>query len=460
MAPASIRARMTSGYVVVLMLTLLGSGVAVYVLLSRALVQRVDEMLDFELAEARERLAAGLPIEELSQEPAAFHETFLLRILAADGRVLAQSSRLDRHSVALPAKLPSGAGTYHWDARLGGSNSYRWVIGEARNGTERMFVQIATSREALEDELEKVRRVLLTMLPAGALAAAFGGYWMAGRALVPVQRMTEAAHRISADNLGDRITVACSHDELGQLATTLNAMLDRIDQAFAASRRFTADAAHELRTPIASIRAEAELCLRSRREIPEYEQILGSVLEEAERLTRLTDRLLLLSRNDAEARFPVRSLRLDLLVARLAEGLQPTARKAGLELRVEELPPVVVDGDDDLLSQAFDNLLDNAVKYTGAGGTITVRGGSDDGWACVEISDTGIGIPEELLPRVFDRFYRVDPSRSRHTGGTGLGLSIARSVIQRHGGTINVMSRRGSGSRFLVSLPTIAEQLG
>src|SRR5262249_5381984 len=158
-------------------------------------------------------------------------------------------------------------------------------------------------------------------------------------ALAPVQRMTEAARRISADNLGDRISVASPHDELGQLAKTLNAMLDRIDQAFVAARRFTADAAHELRTPVASIRAEAALRLRSRRDIEEYQRTLASVLDEAERLTRLTDRLLLLSRDDAGAPFPTRPLRLDLLVREVAEGILPAARAAGLDLRIEDTTP-------------------------------------------------------------------------------------------------------------------------
>jgi heavy metal sensor kinase len=322
---------------------------------------------------------------------------------------------------------------------------------------ERRVVQIATPLKSYEQDLAALRGVLWTILPAGLAFSTLGGYWLAGRTLAPVGWMTEAARRISAANLGERIEVVHEDDELGRLATTLNAMLDRIDRAFVAARRFTADAAHELKTPLASLRAEAEVALILPRSSDDYRDALRSVVEEAERLSRLAERLLILSAEDAGVELPRRSFRLDEVVREAAEHALEAADRAGLMLELQELPESVVAGDRDLIRQVFDNLLENALKYTPAGGAVRVRGRHDEGRAVVEVIDTGLGIPPGAIQRVFDRFYRVDVSRSRRTGGTGLGLSIVRAVVERHGGTADAESIPGRGSTFRVSLPVAAQ---
>jgi heavy metal sensor kinase len=450
MAPPSIRLRLAAWYGALLMVTIAGLGVAVCMLTARSLLGRVDAALDFEFEEAAERLAGG----RSADAPAAFHEAYLLRILLPDGRTLAQSPVLDGLSFPTPDAGGVGGPPGHVSVRLSGLGPCRVVTGAVGTGARRRVVQIAASLAPYEGELAELKGVLWAILPAGLVVATGGGYWLAGRALAPVQRMTETAQRISAANLGDRIEVANPTDELGRLGVTINEMLDRIDRAFAATRRFTADAAHELRTPLASIRAEAEVALLARRSPEDYETALCSVVEEVERLSRLTDRLLLLAQGDSGASLPRRPIRLDDVVRAAVGDAAGTASREGVALRIGGLPRFEVQGDQDLLRQAFDNLLDNAVKYTPAGGVVTVRGCRDGARAVVEVCDTGVGIPPEALPRVFDRFYRVDASRDRRTGGTGLGLSIVKAVVERYDGTVEASSTPGEGSTFRVSLPT------
>lgn len=453
MPTASIRVRLTAWYGAVLMVTVVGLGAATYLMLARSLRERVDATLDFEFEEARERLDAGHRPVELAGAPAAFHESFLLRVLGPGGRVLAESPRLAGLPLAVP---PAGSGAgpaAHFDARLGPIGPCRVVSGRVGSGPERRTVLIATSLDAYLGELEELRGALLTILPAGLAAAMLGGYWLAGRSLAPVGRMTEAARRISAENLGERIAPAGPGDELGRLAETLNAMLDRIDLAFGATRRFTADAAHELRTPLATIRTEAEVALLATRDPEAYREALRSVVEEAERLSRLADRLLLLSREDAGVALTRRPVRLDEAVRQAADAAAVVARGAGVSLRIGPLCPARVAGDPDLIRQVLDNLVGNAVEYTPAGGEVVVSARRADGRVVLEVRDTGVGIPGDALPRIFDRFYRVDESRSRRTGGTGLGLSIAKAAVERHGGTIEVASVPGLGSTFRVAFP-------
>jgi heavy metal sensor kinase len=243
-------------------------------------------------------------------------------------------------------------------------------------------------------------------------------------------------------------------DELGRLSRTINAMIARLERSFAEIRRFTADASHELRTPLTAIRAEAEVALGRRLTEAEHQALLGSILEECERLTRLIDQLLALAREDAGARTGGRT-EVDLadLVDGVVDTMRPLADAKGVRLLRGGKDSPRVQGDGGRLRQVFSNLLDNAIKYTPEGGTVEVRVGRRDRSAVVTVRDTGIGIPAEHLPRVFDRFYRVDKARTRAEGGTGLGLSIARSIVAAHGGRIELESAPGRGTACTVTLP-------
>ena len=261
---------------------------------------------------------------------------------------------------------------------------------------------------------------------AGALG---GGYVLARKALAPVDRLVAMAQEITSTRLDRRLDVANPGDELGRLASTLNDMIARLERSFDEIRRFTADAAHELRTPLASMRTEIEVALRSTRSAERDEHILESLLEEIERLTRLVAQLLYLCREDAglpaSQRLPVR---LDELVRDVANHLQVLAREKGLTLEVAGLPAIVVHGDADRLRQLFWNVLDNAVTYTSSGGAISVWGDQAGNRAHIVVADSGIGIPAPHLSRVFDRFYRVDPRAATRRAAPDWGWpSAARS---------------------------------
>jgi signal transduction histidine kinase len=244
------------------------------------------------------------------------------------------------------------------------------------------------------------------------------------------------------------------HDELGQLAETVNEMIARLERSFAEVRRFTADASHELRTPLAAIRSEAEVALGRGGLAEEQRQLLGSILEECARLARLTDQLLTLAREDAGTAGPPREpLDLTALATSAAETMRALAEVGGVRLRVASDGPVRAWGDAARLRQVFFNLIDNAVKYTPEGGEVVVRVEAQGGLAVATVRDTGEGIAPEHLPRVFDRFYRADKARTRERGGTGLGLSIAQSVVAAHGGRIELESAPGRGTTARVVLP-------
>jgi heavy metal sensor kinase len=304
---------------------------------------------------------------------------------------------------------------------------------------------------------------IATMVPLALVLASGGGWLLARRALRPVDMMTEAARRIGAERLGQRLVGADVEDELGRLARTLNEMLARLEAAFSEMRRFSADASHELRTPLTVLKGEIEVALRSERDSAEYQRVLVSALDEVERMTRLVEDLLLLSRADAGAlRFERERVELDRLVEEVCKQGEFLGRGRGVQVSLRSLEPLVVEGDGQKLQQVLLNLVDNAVKYTPAGGHVGVglrqSSAAPDRQPEAEIfvQDDGIGIQPDAVPHLFDRFYRADPARSRDGSGAGLGLCIAKTIAEAHGGTIAVTSALGAGSTFTVHLPLMA----
>jgi len=305
-------------------------------------------------------------------------------------------------------------------------------------------------------ELHELLVAILIGLPIALAISALGGYSLARRALRPVEEISAQAQTISAERLGRRLPVENPHDELGHLAGVLNDLLARLEMSFEQMRRFTADASHELRTPLTAIRSVGEGALRGRDVNPAGRDVIGSMLEEVERLTTLVDALLTLSRAEG-GHMPVRreSVALLDLTREVASHLSVLAedKHQQIDLRSDNgLAPV--EADRAVLREAFINLLDNAIKYSPDGARIAVRlHGDGGGMACVDISDQGPGIPPEHQERIFERFYRIDKARSRDMGGAGLGLAIAKWAIDAHGGSIHVESRPGEGSTFRVTLP-------
>jgi heavy metal sensor kinase len=284
--------------------------------------------------------------------------------------------------------------------------------------------------------------------------ASVSGYWLAGRVLRPVRIMAETAQDLSEHDLHRRIELDLPADELGDLATTLNGMLARLEAAFASLRRFTADAAHELRAPLALMRTEAEVALRGDGVSEDGRRVLETVVAEVDRLSRSADQLLLLARADAGVLEPLRE-EVDVtdLLEETAVRWLPTLRERGIELQTT-IPhkggTLVADGG--MLRRLLDNLLDNAARHTPAGGRISMAGDAVDGGWVLSLADTGPGIDPGLRPRVFERFTRADSARGRDTGGAGLGLSLCAAIVELHGGSL-ALDEDHPGTRWVLRLP-------
>ena len=314
------------------------------------------------------------------------------------------------------------------------------------------------------ETLDAFRAYLLWFAPLLLLAASAGGYWLSRRALAPVDALARTARTISGHNLSSRLEPLHTGDELQRLSDTLNEMLARIESAFRRITEFTADASHELRTPIALIHTEAELALRRSRDESEYREALRQILLQADRTAKLVEELLALARADSGAEaFQMKPIDLLTTLQESASKWQQVASLRNLQfeqhLDVQRLP---VMGDENALRRVIDILLDNAFKYTPSPGKVTLSAkqqdndntNNKDGRVVLTVEDSGIGIALEDQARIFERFYRVDKARSRELGGAGLGLAIAQWIVHLHHGSITVKSELGKGSVFQVELPT------
>lgn len=297
-------------------------------------------------------------------------------------------------------------------------------------------------------------------LPAALLAAIWGGYFLVQRALRPVEEIAQKAQQITQHNLSERLPVARTGDELERLSLSLNLMIGRLEDAIQNSKRFVADASHELRTPLTVLRGELENLTQDPRLDVAARDTLGSMLEEVERLTHIVEGLVALSRLDAgDAKTEWVQFDLAELATTTADQMNLLAEDKGISVQCNSKPNVLVEGDRARLKQVVVNLLDNAIKYTPGGGSIQLNVTSQNGHAILDVADSGIGIPPEAVPHVFERFFRVDKARSRDEGGSGLGLSIVKSICTAHGAEVQVESTVGKGSRFRIKLP-LARQPG
>ena len=319
----------------------------------------------------------------------------------------------------------------------------------------RYLVELGTSLEPVETVQDRLLTLLGMLLPVLVACAAGGGYLLVQRALRPVEDMSRTAAQISVQNLDERLPVMHTGDALQELSLSLNHMLGRLRDSVQASRRFLADASHELRTPLTVIKGELQEIVRGSECPPELRERIGSTLEEVARLERLVAGLLVLSRLDAgDAQREWVDVDLGELAASTVEQMRLVAEDRGVQLDASPLRPLSVRGDRSRLKQVIVNLLDNAIKFTPRGGSVSLSTAERPGVALLEVRDTGIGIPPEALPHVFERFFRADEARTREgdtaDGGAGLGLSIVRSICAAHGAEIEVESTPGSGSCFRV----------
>jgi heavy metal sensor kinase len=321
-------------------------------------------------------------------------------------------------------------------------------------GRAKYLIETGAPMDEMQADLRKWLVFLLVLLPIVAAIALGGGYVLVGRALSPVHRIAASAERISSHNLSERLPLANTGDELDRLSGALNRMIDRLDSAFQYSRRFVADASHELRTPLTILRGELEMLALEPGLSPEARDRLGSALEEVERLANIVEGLFAISRLDAgEAAAEWVKFDLAQLAAGTADQMSLMAEDRKIQVRCNAPRSVWVEGDRARIKQVVVNLLDNAIKYTPEGGEVDLKVGAQNSTAVLEVADNGPGIPPEALPRVFERFFRVDNVRSRLQGGAGLGLSIVKSICAAHRGRVEASSTFGQGSCFRVELP-------
>jgi heavy metal sensor kinase len=453
----SIRWRLTLWNLAVLAVALAGMGGLVYGLMRQTLYQRIDRSLQTELEELQhDSRLASQPEQRLRHWIYEFkeHENVSCVVYRPDGKIFLRTEELATESVP-PAPAGVSAVPKYANVLLPYIGRQRTLTTELQVGDSHYPVVFLAPLSEVDQALGQLLAVLTT---ATAICVLVGGglaYLQARKALAPMDQLHRLTQEITAERLNHRLPVGFANDELGRLTQTINAMIARLEHSFTEIRRFTADASHELRTPLTAIRAETEVALRQELTLPEQQLILASVLEECERLTRLTEQLLSLSREDAGLCQPAREdVELGHLIEQAVETMRPAAEKKNLRLNSFKNGRMLVSGDETRLRQVLYNLLDNAIKYTPEGGSIEVRLRPEQAKAVMTIHDTGIGISSEHIPRVFDRFYRVDKARSREQGGTGLGLSIARSIVQSHNGQIDVVSRPGEGTTFTIRLPS------
>ena len=484
----SLRFRMTCLYVLILAATFVLAGFIVYRLTDRTLRADLDDLLElraegiaesidtFWAVESQAAPQAGRPLGSANKaDNAAFREAaqrwveerildpvlvdIVVQVFGPAGELIAASQ-----SVAGATLLPFEDLT----PDLAPAARFLNIVSQDPSGERARFralsypvadagrlayvVRVLSPLTSIEASLSKLRLMMFLILPVAVVLSGVAGAWLAGRTLRPIDRLIDSARDISAENLRVRLPVPPTRDELSRLAETFNGMLERVEQGFSFQRQFWEDVAHELKTPLAIMKGEIEVALRSGGGPQEDKEVLASNLEEVERLVRLIEKMLTLARLDrGGAPLEMSGLDLSALAGRAVEDFRGPAGDKRIDLGFAGPADVPIRGDEARLRGLIYILLDNALKFTPAGGRVRVEVASEGGQARLAVSDTGPGIGEDELPLIFERFRRA--GRIAEGGGFGLGLSIAKAVAEGHGGRIEVRSGPGAGSTFTVLLP-------
>lgn len=459
-----LRIRMTIWYGMLLGATLVVFGVLLYAGLTWRLHQTFDEQLDTQadiVLSAVQAAPDGVTIRFANQDLA--QREVYIRLIARGGQTQQEQGQ---GAGAIPIDPNS------FQRALNGTKTYRSVSPGSRgdphlrilsvpvystdHSTVLGVLEVGLDRNDLDDTLDALALALLLIVPVATLIAVLGGYVLSAPVLRPISHITRLARQIGEHDLHARLDLTLPDDEVGRLASTFNDMLARIEQAFARQYRFTSDAAHELRTPISLLRGQVDLALARPRTAEDYVDALRAVDDDLVRLTNLTAALLSLARLDNPTPIP------EVMTFDLAETIESLAATYAVALTANEirlqlsLVPSPLVADEDLVIQVLVNLLDNAIAYTPAGGTITITCQPSASLVTLVVQDTGAGIAPPDLPHIFDRFYRPDAGRTRARGGAGLGLAICQSIVAAHGGTIAATSTVGSGTSFTITLPRTA----
>ncbi len=447
-----IRLRLTLWYVLLMGVTFTAFSIFLIIQFENSLRIAMDSSLQITVSKTIAALdeedlieTGKLTFDHVNQTPPV-SKGFAMRILSAKGDVWDTYNAVESVSnwgeVEADYSTQSNEWRIHSQPIVDSDNN---VIG---------WIQAAQSLKPVEQTVRDLREQLLFGVPVILLLAGLGGYFLANRALKPVDQITKTAQSINLQDLSKRIHYQGTMDEVGRLAQTFDQMLERLQESFERERRFTSDAAHELRTPLTVLKGQIEVTLSRERNSGEYEKKLRELSVQVDRMIRLSNALLFLSRSDQnQISFQPTSVNLTELLGVLVEQLRPLADEKNLRFHTQFVNDLFVNGDNDHLIRLFINLMENALKYAAVNGEVTIIAEKEARNARVEIHNSGNGIPSEHIPHLFERFYRVDAARSSQTGGNGLGLAIAQEIVRLHKGEIHVNSAPGQGVTIKVSLP-------
>jgi heavy metal sensor kinase len=461
----SIRFRLTVWYAGLLAGLLVLFGASVYIGLGHYLKRTLTDSLARDARQIGEALLVNISlsgeayvVDEINEHLAPEKKGLFVRVTRADGSTL-YTSGLPRDDSFDPGGVTAAHGdltqaSTRVERLPGGSELIICAVPYLSRDGSRFLIEAGTPLKQSESVLHGLLLTFAVGLPLVVGVAIAGGYVLTRRALAPVGEITRTAEQITSRNLSERLPEAKTGDELEMLSTALNRMIARIEESFWHVNRFSADASHELRTPLTVLRGELEAIVQRPDLAPDVRETIGSALEETERLSKIVESLLAISRLDAGEALMTRE-RFDFgdLVIGTADQMRLLAEDKQINMKCNAICHVEIEGDPHRLKQIVVNLLDNAIKYTSEGGEVEISVGAANGNAVLEVSDSGAGIPPESVPYLFDRFYRVDEARSRQIGGAGLGLSIVKSICTAHEGRVSVVSTEGKGSRFTVELP-------
>ena len=459
-----LRVRLTLWYGSALAMVLITFSVVLYVLTARNLRDDVDQSLEETATAAVRSLQERgfLPLideeELLSQFPELARIDKFFQIFSPSGTITIRSPNIRQHEVPLSRTALEATfkgQTILESARYPHEPPLRLIsVPIIHRGNLLYIVQVGTSMESIEDTLRRFLILLIVAMPIALAVSLAAGWFLAGRALRPVDAITLAAQRIAAGDLSQRLTMPTAPDEIGRLAGTFNNMIGRLDTSFRQIRQFTSDASHELRTPLTVMKGETELVLRRPRALEDYQAVLESNLEEIDRMTRIVEELLFLSRADmGEVKMESKPVLLETLVEDIHRQAPLLGQDRNIEVVLGTVMPALVQGDELRLRELLLNLVENAIKYSHPGGKVEIGLVTVGQEAILSVTDQGIGIGPEDQTKIFNRFFRTDGARNHTKKGTGLGLAICAWIVEFHKGRISVKSGVGQGSTFTVTLP-------
>ena len=467
----TLRFRLMAWNAVIVILTGLVTLVGVREGVRLEILHEMDQVLIEDVYEIEYKLAdAGIKIDDVRHRPSSAANDDTQGILD-DLNLKARGHEQHRWFVQLmdprgealwsslnaPGDLPNYRALANFDPATHGE--IRIVQSRLTTGRFSPFVvRVGASLDFLDEDMARIDRLVARAAGVVLLVAPAVGYWLAGRATRPLAQIIRTTDRLRPDRMDERLTLRHTGDELDRLAETINGLLNRIAEYLARRRDFLANSAHELRTPIAAIRSSAEVALGGRRTSREYEELLADVIDECTSMEVLINQLLLLAETEADhLRTHRQSVDMTSLTRTAVDMFAAVAESRKIDLRADIQLGIVLEGNLHHLRQVLNNLVDNAIKFTPEGGTVEIKLRRDqEGAILLRVTDTGIGISADDLPRIFDRFYRADKSHNREVRGTGLGLSICRAVVEAHGGQISAYSRQGHGSTFTAVFPVAA----